>query len=320
MAMIAVVGAGMNGLTTAMLLARDGHEVTVLERDAAAPPPAPQAWDHWERQGVGQFRQLHFMLSRWRQELEESLPDVLDDLEATGGLRFNPITTLPEQRRGAVRPDDDRFETVTARRPVLEAVLAAAAARTPGLDVRRGTAVTGFVAGEPASPGVPHVAGVRIADGGTILADLVVDCRGRRARLADWLAGIGAQPPAEEREEAGFVYYGRHFRSADGRPPAALAPLLQHYAPFTVVTLPADNGRLVRRADHQFRRPPAAGTPRSGGLAGRVEPVPARGALGVTGPRRRADHRRRRHGRARGPAPPPRGRRRTRRHRPGPGG
>ncbi len=258
MATIAVLGAGMNGLTTAMLLAGDGHEVTVLERDPAPPPPAAEAWGHWERQGVGQFRQLHAMLSRWRQELQESLPDVLDDLEAAGGLRFNPITILPEQRRGPVRPDDARFETVTARRPVLEAVLAAAAARTPGVVVRRGSAVTGLVAGAPTASGVPHVAGVGTADGGRVEADLVVDCRGRRARLAEWLAGIGAHAPIEEREQAGFVYYGRHFRSDDGEQPPALAPLLQHYAPFTLVTLPADGGTwsvglVTSSADHRMR-------------------------------------------------------------------
>ena len=38
MAEILVLGAGLTGLTTAMLLARDGHDVTVLERD-----PAPAA-------------------------------------------------------------------------------------------------------------------------------------------------------------------------------------------------------------------------------------------------------------------------------------
>ena len=37
MAEILVLGAGLNGLVTAMLLARDGHSVTILERDDAAP-------------------------------------------------------------------------------------------------------------------------------------------------------------------------------------------------------------------------------------------------------------------------------------------
>ncbi|NYJ04372.1 FAD-dependent oxidoreductase [Petropleomorpha daqingensis] len=258
MSTITVLGAGMHGLTTAMLLARDGHRVTVLERDPATPPPAGRAWDHWERSGVGQFRQPHFMLPRWREELEDALPEVLDDLVAAGGMRLNPILAAPQERRGPARPGDERFTTVTARRPVLEAVLAGVAARTPGVSIRRGVAADGFLAGTPTSPGVPHVAGIRTSDGERIAADLVVDCRGRRARMQDWLCAIGARPPVEEREDAGFVYYARHFRSADGGMPPAMGPLLQHYAPFSTITLPADHGTwsvgiITSSADHPMR-------------------------------------------------------------------
>ena len=42
MAAITVLGAGVCGLATAMLLARDGHDVTVLERD---PDPVPDTYD-----------------------------------------------------------------------------------------------------------------------------------------------------------------------------------------------------------------------------------------------------------------------------------
>ena len=43
-------------------------------------------------------------------------------------------------------------------------------------------------------------------------------------------------------EDCGFVYYGRHFRSADGSIPPAFGGLLQHYGSISVLTLPADNG------------------------------------------------------------------------------
>ena len=40
MSRIIVLGSGLTGLTTALLIARDGHDVTVLERDPAPPPHA----------------------------------------------------------------------------------------------------------------------------------------------------------------------------------------------------------------------------------------------------------------------------------------
>jgi glycine/D-amino acid oxidase-like deaminating enzyme len=62
LAQVVILGAGLGGLSTAILLARDGHEVTVLERDPADPPAPEQAWDGWDRHGVNQFHLPHFML------------------------------------------------------------------------------------------------------------------------------------------------------------------------------------------------------------------------------------------------------------------
>ena len=57
MAAVVVTGGGLIGLSTAMLLAKDGHQVTVLERDPNPPPATPaEAWELWERRGVNQFR------------------------------------------------------------------------------------------------------------------------------------------------------------------------------------------------------------------------------------------------------------------------
>ena len=103
MAEILVLGAGLCGLSTAMLLARDGHQVTVLERDPGAPPEPAQAWEAWERRGVNQFRLPHVMLPPWRARMERELPEVLDELLAAGGLRLDTLAMLPESRRGPRR-------------------------------------------------------------------------------------------------------------------------------------------------------------------------------------------------------------------------
>jgi glycine/D-amino acid oxidase-like deaminating enzyme len=77
MAEVLVIGGGICGLATALLLARDGHAVTVLERDAdPVPDTARAAWPAWERKGVAQFRQPHNLMPGLRRLLESQLPDV----------------------------------------------------------------------------------------------------------------------------------------------------------------------------------------------------------------------------------------------------
>lgn len=243
MAIVIVIGAGMGGLSTAMLLARDGHDVTVLERDPASPPDSPEeAWDSWARHGVNQFRLPHITLARWRELIEAELPEVGRDLEARGGLRVKLIDELPPDITGERQDGDERFESLTGRRPVLEAAVAAAAGEIAGLTVRRGVAVAGLLTGDPTTPGAPNVVGVQTDDGNELRADLVVDCGGRRSPLPKWLDAIGARPPIEELEDSGFLYYGRHFRSTDGRIPEVQALFLQPYDSLSILTLPADNG------------------------------------------------------------------------------
>ena len=92
MAHIVVLGAGLGGLASALLLARDGHQVTVLERDGAEPEgEAEELWRSWERPGVSQFRLPHIKQARWRLLMEQELPEVVDELERLGGKRVSPI-------------------------------------------------------------------------------------------------------------------------------------------------------------------------------------------------------------------------------------
>jgi 2-polyprenyl-6-methoxyphenol hydroxylase-like FAD-dependent oxidoreductase len=242
MARIVIIGAGVVGLGTAMLLAGDGHQVTVLERDPISPPEPVEAWERWQRPGLNQFRLPHFFLAGFRSVVDAELPEVSGALRAAGALRLNVIGDAPREMTGGWRDGDDCYELLTGRRPVVEAVIATQAAATRGVEVRRGTAVTGMVSGVSALPGVPHVTGVRTKDGESIPADLVVDMSGRRSALPGWLSEIGARDPAEELEDSGFVYYGRHFRSVDGSVPPAIGPNVMDWGTITSLTLPADNG------------------------------------------------------------------------------
>jgi 2-polyprenyl-6-methoxyphenol hydroxylase-like FAD-dependent oxidoreductase len=244
MADIALVGAGVVGLATAMLLAADGHQVTVLERDPQPRPADPvDAWERWDRPGVNQFRLPHAFLAGFRTVLDADLPDLSSALLAAGALQQRFIGELiPDTATGGWRDGDERYSLLTGRRAVVEAVAAAQAESTPGITVRRGMTVAGLVGATSAIPGVPHVIGVRTKAGEVIRADLVVDMTGRRSALPGWLEEIGARRPAEELEDSGFVYYGRHFQSADGSVPVPLGPAVINWGTITSLTLAADNG------------------------------------------------------------------------------
>lgn len=241
---VLVCGGGPCGLATAMLLARDGYEVTVLEKDPdGAPASAGEAWEAWERKGVAQFHQPHYLHALFRQVAERELPGVVNALDDAGACRFNPIAAMPPfVTERDPRPDDDRFEAVTARRPTMERALAVAAEAEPGVGVRRGVRAAALLTGPSAIDSVPHVVGVRTTSGEEIRADLVVDALGRRSRLPEWIEEVGGRSPYEEASDCGFSYYTRYFRSRDGGVPDVVAGLLSPVGTISLLTLPADDG------------------------------------------------------------------------------
>ena len=220
MSRIVVLGAGVCGLAAALMLRRDGHEVTVLERDAAPlPDSAADAWHSWEREGVRQFRQAHFLQPLGAGVLDAELPDVRDAALAEGAAHFS---VLPDVF--PYEPGDERFRTFIMRRAVLEHTLARIA--EDEVDVRRGVVATGLVSNG-------RVTGVRTQDG-ELAADLVVDAMGRRSPLSQWRDDVH-----EEADDSGFLYYSRFFRGAQ---PEILAPLLSEAGTISFLTLPGDNG------------------------------------------------------------------------------
>lgn len=238
---IVVCGAGVIGLAAAVMLARDGHRVLVVESDpGGAPETAEMAWEGWQRRGVAQFRQPHSLFARFRAVCDEELPEVTDALLAAGCVWVDylaaPPPTLTDR---ATRPGDAALRFVTGRRPVFEAVFAALAEREPGVVVRRGVRVARLFTGPASLPGVPHVAGVVTSDGERLAADLVVDATGRRSPARRWLSGIGARPPATESEDRGFAYYTRYYRGSS--PPVLRGRALCPMGSLSLLTLHGDN-------------------------------------------------------------------------------
>ncbi len=236
-----VLGGGIVGLSTGMLLAERGCDVTVIERDPTQVPESPNgAWQDWDRPGVAQFRQPHYLHPAGSQLFATLLPSVHKSLAAAQARRFDVLSLMPPFITDrSPRDGDGRFITLTGRRPVIEYAVASAAADR--LDIRRGTHATGLLGGAQAVAGVPHVGGVRLADGSELQADLVIDAMGRRSPLRGWLGEIGARRPDEEAEDSGFIYYTRYFRPRDGaEPPPFLTGLLIPFECFSLLTLPCD--------------------------------------------------------------------------------
>ena len=69
-------------MAAAMMLADDGHQVTVLERDAERPPSDPEeAFSDWDRRSVAQFGLAHWLHARGTSILREQLPSVYRRLD-----------------------------------------------------------------------------------------------------------------------------------------------------------------------------------------------------------------------------------------------
>jgi 2-polyprenyl-6-methoxyphenol hydroxylase-like FAD-dependent oxidoreductase len=237
MARIVVIGGGLIGLATALMVAKQGHDVTVLERDPAPPPNTPdEAWDHWIRHGVMQFRQPHYLLPAGLRVLGEHLPEVVSALEGAGAVQHTMLSPLPPGITDrAPRPDDGKFLTRTACRPVLEHAMASAAGTL--VEIRRGARVVGLLTTRSR-----QVTGVRLQDRAELHADLVIDAMGRASPLPVWLDAAGLYEVAERAEETGFAYYSRFFRARPGEEPPALTGTITSFDCYSIVTIPADAG------------------------------------------------------------------------------
>jgi 2-polyprenyl-6-methoxyphenol hydroxylase-like FAD-dependent oxidoreductase len=201
---IVVVGGGVTGLATAVLAARRGHPVTLVERDVLPAGPMSQS-PALPRPGVPHYLQPHAFIPRARLELRHHLPDVYSALVAGGASEVDLRAKLP----GPVRAEDAELVYLAVRRPLIEWALRRAVAAERGIDVRAGGRARGFVVDEGT------VTGVRLDDG-LVAADLVVDAHGRRTVTNGWLAAAGVDAAEPAVTSCGVVYYSRYYRCRPG--------------------------------------------------------------------------------------------------------
>ena len=202
---IAVLGGGIAGLSAALLLARDGHRVTLIERDDLY---AGDALDSpgWNRKGIPHFLQPHAFIPRGRAELQTLLPDIYDELLAAGAHDVDVRRKLP----GPPLASDVELQYLAVRRPLIEWALRRAVRAEPAIECHAQTRVSGV--------DVVHGRITAVRAGDFIMeVDLAVDALGRRSPAVGWLAAATGEPEAPpETSDCRVIYYSRYYRQRPG--------------------------------------------------------------------------------------------------------
>jgi len=226
---VAVVGAGIAGLGTAMALAREGREVIVIDRDPPAPESVEVAFDTWERKGVTQLRHSHVFLGKLVSLIRDRHPRLHQMLRDTGAREFDFEAGLPPALRAeyASDPADRDLSFLFSRRTTLEHTMRAYVLSLPGVRFITEAGVRALKIDR--SGPTPKITGVTIerhdAPPEDLEADLVIDASGRTTVLVDWLREQGVTI-TEESKPAGILYFTRHYRLRPGQeePPRDLIP------------------------------------------------------------------------------------------------
>ncbi len=218
---VIVIGAGIGGLCTALMLQPTGRKITILERDGPIGTDEPdELFRTWKRTGVGHVRQSHAFLARLRTILKDQHPALLDSLMSHGvrELTFDMMLTEQQRENYRPRPEDEELTIITSRRTTLEMVIRRYVESLPNVSIRSGFFVRRLIT-EKTAAGTLTVTGVEGDQDDTpttVTADLVVDASGKGGFTIEQLMEEGANI-REESETAGILYFTRHYRLLPGK-------------------------------------------------------------------------------------------------------
>lgn len=233
-----VVGAGMDGLLAARVLADAFDEVTVIERDSV--PDEPVA-----RRGVPQGRHIHVMLVAGKVTLEDLFPGYRRDLLSAGGLEIDGACDVDFYAEGDFLADGPYpLPHYAATRPLYEQLVRRHLTGLDGVHLRSRCQFRDYLTDDAATT----VEGIVFTNEETAMeeldATLVVDATGRTSRTPAWLERRGYTSPTVDEVHIDLAYSTVFIqRPADDHRAVLVTP--SPSCPRAAGVLPVEGGRWV---------------------------------------------------------------------------
>ena len=190
----------MAGLLAARVLTDHFEQVTLVERDTF-----PAVGEN--RRGVPQGKHTHGLLAGGTRVLDELFPGFTAEITAAGALPGDIAQTCRWfHASGYLAQVPSGLNGILASRPLIEGIVRRRVLALARVRVLQGQEVAGLIKSGP------DVAGVSLAEGSELAADLVVNCCGRASHGPEWLEAMGYPKPRTERVEVAIGYTTRLFR------------------------------------------------------------------------------------------------------------
>lgn len=229
-----VLGAGIAGLLAARVLSDRFARVTIVEKHRLAQ-------DGTVRDAAPQGAHAHAMLARGLEIIERLFPGYTDELVA-GGASLVGVQDVRVYVLGWRQGHDSPLRVLAATRPFMEWMLARRVRALSNIDVIEDAEAITALGSRTRITAVTLRTGEATRD---VTADLIVDARGRRSNLADWMKALGAETPPHETSPLASVYCSCLLEPAPGHP----RPLTHQVAKFEdklgVLIFPVENGRVL---------------------------------------------------------------------------